>query len=338
MKLKLGVVGLRYGETAIGDLLNSPDAEKYELTKVFDLDREKVARVSEKYNVRGASSLEEMLQDGTVDVIGLFTPPAGRAKLLEQILLAGKDDAALDCFEMDPDEAERVLELSRKKGRVLHVNSPGICESGVLSEMRSYAEKYDFGQPVGARCDVWVNYHEKADGGWYDDPEKCPVAPVFRLGIYIINDLIRLFGKPSEVSVLSSRISTGRPTPDNSQLSMLFENGALANIYASFCVDDGQRYKGPMIINYERGTFYYNVFPHQEQRLTAVRKMTENNPIQEEWNICGFGSGHYYWDIFYENVQKRQIIPQKYEAEILWGVKVLRAMKESSLQGRKIIL
>ena len=48
--------------------------------------------------------------------------------------------------------------------------------------------------------------------------------------------------------------------------------------------------------------------------------------------------GHYYWDIFYESVQKRQIISQKYEAEILWGVKVLRAMKESSLQGRKIIL
>ena len=75
---------------------------------------------------------------------------------------------------------------------------------------------------------MWVNYCEQADGGWYDDPERCPVAPVFRLGIYIINNLAELFGEPEKVCALSSRILTGRPTADNADLAVLFKNGAIA--------------------------------------------------------------------------------------------------------------
>lgn len=75
--------------------------------------------------------------------------------------------------------------------------------------------------PLGARADIWASYREQADGTWYDDPQKCPVAPVFLLGIYLINDLIQLFGPVRDVQVLQSRLSTGRPTADNGQLSLL---------------------------------------------------------------------------------------------------------------------
>ncbi len=56
--------------------------------------------------------------------------------------------------------------------------------------------------------------------------------PFIVLASISFNDLIRLWGKVEKVQLLESRLFTGRPTSDNSQLAMLFENKALATIYA----------------------------------------------------------------------------------------------------------
>ena len=115
-----------------------------------------------------------------------------------------------------------------------------------------------------------MNYHEQADGRWYDDPRQCPVAPIFRLGIYLINDLVRLFGDAETVQVLQSRIRTGRPTADNAQLGIRFRNGVLANIYASFCVGDGDYEPDSLVLKFENGTIYRNCGPTKPVARTSV--------------------------------------------------------------------
>jgi len=50
-------------------------------------------------------------------------------------------------------------------------------------------------------------------------------------------------------------VRTGRPTPDNALLTMSCASGCLASVYASFCVDDGDRYSNGLTLNYEREPF-----------------------------------------------------------------------------------
>ena len=64
---------------------------------------------------------------------------------------------------------------------------------------------------------------------------------MMRLGIYLINDIIQLAGPLEQVSLIGSRVRTGRPTFDNAMLTMSCASGCLASVYASFCVDDGDR-------------------------------------------------------------------------------------------------
>lgn len=98
-----------------------------------------------------------------------------------------------------------------------------------LNQILLWREDLRLGRPIAARADIWSSYREAADGSWYDDPEKCPVAPIFRLGIYLINDLIRLVGKPVAVSVMSSRLFTGRPCVRNMRIAVSGVLGWLAS-------------------------------------------------------------------------------------------------------------
>ena len=48
------------------------------------------------------------------------------------------------------------------------------------------------GTPMVAQANVW-NYYGPTPAtpeSWYDDPLKCPVAPIFRLGIYPLNSFV----------------------------------------------------------------------------------------------------------------------------------------------------
>ncbi len=264
-RIPIVLVGLNFGRHIVEELCRDGGNPHVRLAGLCDLDRAKAEALAAQHGgLPVYESLDAVLADPAIPAIGLYTGPNGRADLLSKIIRAGKDVMTTKPFEIDPDAAVVVLNEARERGRVIHLNSPSPGISPDLAVIQHWRDAYDLGAPVGARADVWTHYREAADGGWYDDPEKCPVAPVFRLGIYLINDLVRLFGRARRVNVLSTRLFTGRPTADNGQLGIEFENGALANVFASFCVRDGDHYRNSLTLNYERGTIYRNVGPQRD--------------------------------------------------------------------------
>jgi predicted dehydrogenase len=242
-KIRIGIVGLNFGICIVDDIVNGDAAPFFTVAGVCDLNRERAAHISKKFSVRVIENLDDILAAEDIPVVGLFTAPSGRAKLMERILDAGKDIITTKPFELDAKEAEAVLQKARRLGRKIMLNSPSPLPSPDLRQILEWADIYNLGNIVACRCDTWASYRENADGTWYDSPNLCPVAPIFRLGIYLINDIARLMGKAKTVQVLHSQLLTKRPTPDNAQLGILFESGAIANVFASFCVEDGQYYK-----------------------------------------------------------------------------------------------
>ena len=240
--------------------------------------------------------------------------------------------------EVDPDAALEVLNLAKSLGCVVHLNSPTPLPSPDIAQIQRWHEEFSLGRPVAVRADIWANYRELADGSWYDDPEKCPVAPIFRLGIYLINDLVRLIGKPETVSVMSSRLFTGRPTPDNAQLSIGFENGTLANIYASFCINDAQWWLSSLTMNYENGTVYRNVgpakngSPREHPELSVVINQ-DGKPVTRS-AIAGASTEDYQWDAFHRAIVGGCLVGEIAIEDIVAALRVIRAMARAEKSGR----
>ncbi len=338
MKLKIAILGLNFGRNMIHDILHGEASIFFELAAVCDLEREKADLEAAKLGVKAYYDIDSLLENNDIKVIGLFTGPVGRSDLIRKIIRSGKDIITTKPFDLDSEKAMEVLNEAKNLRRVIHINSPSPVLSDELLQVKKWQSEYVLGQPVGCRCDVWASYREKSDGNWYDDAELCPAAPIFRLGIYLINDLVRLFGRAEQVQVLTSRIQTGRPTPDNAQLGILFRSGAIANIFASFCVNDKQFYKNSMIINYQNGTVYKNIDPRsmfspvQGSKVSLVVPENDNNSkiITKEFLSH---SGSYQWENLHKALHGEKLKGEVEAWEVVEGLRIIQAMSRGEKSG-----
>lgn len=336
--VNIGIVGLNFGRWIIEDLLREKNAKLFKIAAVCDLDEAKAKTFADRLGVKAYTSLDALLADAEIPVVGLYTGPVKRSELLRKIIHAGKDVMTTKPFEIDPIAARAILEEAQSMGRTIHLNSPAPAPRNWIQQVQTWQRDFDLGRPIGAHADVVVSYREQADGKWYDDPKLCPAAPAFRLGIYLINDLVRLFGAVEQVQVFSSRIFTGRPTADNAQLSLVFKNQALASIFASFCVDDGQYYADAFLLHFERGTVHRNIQPvaygkaNVGCRLKLVAKSGEKEVTIQESELPDEDMG-YQWDLFHAAITGKPILPMPIE-DIVQGVEVIEAMGRSQETGK----
>lgn len=332
--LPIGIVGLNFGRHILPHLQDPDVARLFRLAAVCDLDPSRRREWAARCHVPEYPSLDALLEEPGVPVIGLFTPPRGRAELLRRIIRAGKDVMTTKPFELDSVAAREVLEEASSLGRIIHLNSPAPRPTAVRRQIREWETRYHLGRPVFCRGEATADYSEEADGTWYDDPALCPVAPIFRIGIYLINELTGLFGDVVSTQVISTSIRTGRPTPDNAQLSLEFANGAIGSIFASFCVGNGQFYANSLLLHYERGTIQYNLDPaefgqaNKSSRLRLIAAPPgEERVVIEEWSGPGC-LGDYQWDAFHDAIRTRDVGSMPI-GEIILGIDVINAMARS---------
>lgn len=176
-----------------------------------------------------------------------------------------------------------------------------------------------------------------------DDPELCPTAPLFRLGIYLLNDLGCLFGLPEEIQVMTSRLRTGRPTADNAQMMVRYPNRALGHIAASFCIDDGDRYQNSLSLHFENGTIYRNVGglrlhePRGEgAELCLVQRGTKGRQVIEATRVEEM-SGSYQWGALADAIEAGRGIDAAYAVRLVDSVRILDALRRSQHAGAGVI-
>ncbi|MBI4928392.1 MAG: Gfo/Idh/MocA family oxidoreductase [Anaerolineae bacterium] len=334
-RLKLGLVGLNFGSWIIeNEITQGPGSEFVELAAVCDINTEKSASWARKLGVKGYASLTKLLDDPEIEVVGLFTGPVNRAELIDQIISSGRDVITTKPFERSAEKAARVLDKAARSGRIVQLNSPSPQMPADLAQIHDWIHQCHLGRPIAYRASTWCSYREKPDNSWYDDPGQCPVAPIFRLGIYLINDVSWFFDRVVDVKVLQSRIFTQRPTADNAQLSILYANGAIGNIFASFCINDRQFYRCTLEINFENGTIYRNMGPLQEaatkdSTLLEISTSLNGEQIIKQQALPSAGAG-YQWDVFYRSV-KGEIIPGLVTSDqIVSGIRTIELMREQA--------
>ena len=150
---------------------------------------------------------------------------------------------------------------------------------------------------------------------------------------------MRIFGEGEKASVLCSRLFTGRPTPDNAQLGILFKNGMIANIFASFCIEDRDYYRNSLILNFEKGTIYRNCGPrrktlvHGKSEMVLVMASGEKRKIVADV-LAPSSSGQYDWKTFCNAVTGGKIKGEIEPGKIVAGLKIIEAMHKASKSGK----
>ena len=338
-KIKIGMVGLNWGVKIINEhLIDGPASPYFELAAVCQRNREKADACAARYGVKAYYSIEDLVADPEIQAICLMTGPVDRAKQIRTMIEAGKHVMTTKPFELDPEATLSVLRRARELKLAVHLNSPTPLLAPDLEQINRWRKELDLGRPVAVRADIWSSYREAADGSWYDNPEECPVAPIFRLGIYLINDLIRIFGEPESVSVMNSRLFTGRPTPDNAQLGIKFKSGALATVFASFCINDAQWWLSTLTMNFENGTVYRNIgpiktFTAREQPEMSVVVHRDGKPVSYTCTAAG-STEDYQWEAFHRAVLGEELEGEVTPEEVAAGLRVIEAMSRAEKSGR----
>lgn len=338
-RVKIAIVGLRFGRNLLySEILQGPGAEWLELAAVCDRDPSRLDPVAAKCGVRATRELDDLLADPSIEAVGIFTGPVGRAALIRRCLRAGKDVMTTKPFEVDPAEAAAVLGEAAALGRVVHMNSPCASLPGDFRQLEAWRAKYGLGRPLAARCECWYKRVESADGSWYDDPEQCPVAPILRLGIYGINDMVRVFGEPDSVQVMESRLLTGRPTPDLAQLTVRFRDGGIAQTVNGWCLQPARGAEA-FTVFYENGTIYRNpplaAQPEGKFLLAVVPAANrDGRPAETVALSTRELSMMYQWDVFARAVRGERPADPTPAAAVVNGVRILAAMKRAMKSGR----
>ncbi|HEY0946765.1 MAG TPA: Gfo/Idh/MocA family oxidoreductase [Opitutaceae bacterium] len=337
-------MGLRFGRVLLDRVMRGEEGGAVRVAGVCDLDSELARRVGIEFGLKHYAGLDTVLADPAVPAVVLLTPPGGRAALIRRCIAAGKHVMTTKPFERDPEAAAVVLAEARQAGIVVHLNSPS-PRSPDLEVIGHWIREHDLGRPVAARVEMLTSVREEADGTWYDDPQRCPLAPMFRIGIYAINDMVRLFGPARQVFAQGERLRTGRPTPDQAQLAITFRDGGMASVLASFCCRDGSGYLNSLLLHCERGTIHRNLDPampwyaadQYTARLTLVKGDGASRRLVETREALS-RSGAYRWDEFAAAVRQRRPLGEGDSAAIVNGLRVVEAMAESERTGAAVAL
>jgi predicted dehydrogenase len=157
-KLRLGVVGLGEGRSIISAALNS---EMWELACLCDLNEQLcLDRAAEFRFDRWTTSLDELLADATIDVVGIYTPDPLHARHIQAALRAGKHVICTKPLIDNLADAASLLEAGRTAGKHVFVGQSSRFFEPMIRQRRDYE--------AGKHGDVFcVEATYNADNRWF---------------------------------------------------------------------------------------------------------------------------------------------------------------------------
>ena len=156
--LRLGILGLGEGRSTMSAALNSP---KWELKKICDLNKELGSQRMEEFQfTQYTPDYQDLLDDPSIDVIGIYTPDKLHAAHVKAALLHGKHVVCTKPFIDDLSKAGELIALSEQTGKKIFVGQ----SSRFFEPMKRQRKDYEEGL-IGELITVEAYYH--ADHRWF---------------------------------------------------------------------------------------------------------------------------------------------------------------------------
>ncbi len=138
MRLGIGILGLGEGRSTMSASLQS---EKYCLKAICDKNEELCKQRAKEFDFpHYTTEYEDMLNDPTIDVIGIYTPDHLHAEHVKQALLHGKHVVCAKPFLDDLTEARELLDLSERSHKRVLVGQSSRFFEPMKKQRKDYEE------------------------------------------------------------------------------------------------------------------------------------------------------------------------------------------------------
>lgn len=182
-------------------------------------------------NAHVTTDLAEVLEDTSIEVLDIATPPLGRVQLIEQALKAGRHVLSQKPFVLDLETGHHLVELARDNGVKLAVNQNARWAPH-FSYMREAVRAGLIGQVNSVHCAIHWNH------GWIAGTpfEKINDIILSDFGVHWFDFLASIIGDRAK-SVFASSVRSGDQTThpplfaqamitlDHGQASLVFDGG-----------------------------------------------------------------------------------------------------------------
>ncbi|MQP52558.1 MULTISPECIES: Gfo/Idh/MocA family protein [unclassified Flavobacterium] len=210
--LKVGVLGAGHLGKIHLRLLNQ--SEKYELVGFYDAFDENANKVAAEFGYKKFDSIAELI--AAVDVVDVVTPTMQHFDCAKQVIEAGKHIFIEKPISNTVEEAEKIIELSKKfnvKGQVGHVERFNPAFTAVKDKIKN---------------PMFIETHRLAEF----NPRGTDVPVVLDLMIHDIDAILSVV-KSKVKSINASSVAVISDSPDITNARIEFENGCVANITSS---------------------------------------------------------------------------------------------------------
>jgi scyllo-inositol 2-dehydrogenase (NADP+) len=222
-------------------------------------------------SVQVARSLDEVLADSDIDLVSICSPNATHFEYAKRSLLAGKHVLVEKPFTSTVEEAEELISLAKKQGKILSVfqnrrfdsdflTVKKVVEGDFLGEIHSFEIHFNRFKPV-LNPKKWKETVGAGSGIIYD------------LGSHIIDQVIALFGVPK--SVWGQTFTQRENSEIDDAFDIKLDYGKLkVTLKSSLLVrEDTPRY----IIHGTKGSFIKHGIDVQEDHLKVGIKPTDSD-------------------------------------------------------------
>ena len=270
-KIQTGL--LSYGMS--GEVFHGPLLEAhpgFEIARVWQRNPSKPV----KHSYPIASQYDELLNDGSIDLIIVNTPNDSHFSFAASALKAGKHVVVEKPFTVTVAEADQLIDLAKQYNKILTVFQNRRWDSDFLTVKKVLGANM-LGKLVECQIhyDRFRNYIEP--GTWKEDP-KPGTGILYNLGSHLIDQALFLFGTPQ---YLDARVGIQRPggRVDDFFDIRLEYSGFMVILKSSYLV----REQGPrFVLHGTEGSFVKSGIDPQEQALKDKKI-----PGMEGWGVEG---------------------------------------------------
>jgi predicted dehydrogenase len=229
--MKVAVAGLGWwGKQIISCLDKSP---RFEV--LYGIDPKPPADVEEfrkSHKFTLDATLDKALADPAVEGVVLATPHALHEEQALRVIAAGKNLFCEKPLTMTGVGAKRVVEASRKAGKVLGVGHERRWEPA-FEELRKMLDAGTLGKLLFFDSHVsHDNFRKLAKDNWRLNPASAPAAMMTAVGIHHTDLFIHIAGPPAEVRARSTSMIFEPPAEDFVSFDIVFKSGVRATFSA----------------------------------------------------------------------------------------------------------
>lgn len=198
----------------------NPNAE---IAGILDFNQARAQELCERYGGRAYGSLEEVLEDSSVDAVSVCTPNATHAEYTIKALKAGKHVLVEKPMALSLSEGRDMMAAEKKSGKTLmlghnqrlvkaHIKAKELLRTGAIGELLFFQCNFKHAGP-----ETW-----SADPGaatWFFRKDKANFGVMGDLGAHKI-DLIRYLTDSEIRSVFANMMTLDKKYPDGSPIAL----------------------------------------------------------------------------------------------------------------------